>query len=71
MSKHTFIKELRKELNRVNEEIDMRIIKGYSYRTLAKRHKYLVDKLNSVTRYSSSSYGFLGRLNRVVATFMF
>ena len=71
MSKYTFIKELRKEIKYLNEQIDRRIIKGYSYKDLSRRHKNLVDKLNSITKYSSSSYGFLGRLNHIVSTLVF
>ena len=71
MSKHTFVKELRKEIAHLNEEIDRQIIRGRSYKSLAERHKVLVRKLSTVTRYPSSSYGFLGRLNYIVSTLVF
>lgn len=71
MSKHTFVKELRKEIAKLNEEIDRRIIQGRSYKALGERHKILVRKLNTVTRYPSSSYSFLGRLNHIVSTLAF
>jgi hypothetical protein len=71
VNKNTFIKELRKEINKLNQEIDRRIVRGISYKTLSRKHKVLVAQLNSATRYPSSSYGFFDRLNRVVSTFMF
>lgn len=70
-NKNIFVKELRREINKLNQEIDRRIIRGISYKNLSRRHKILVSKLNSATSYPSSSYGFFDKLNRVVSTFMF
>ena len=70
-NKNIFIKELRKEINILNQEIDKRIIRGLSYRNLSKRHRYLITRLNQATSYPSSSYGFFDRINRMVSTFMF
>ena len=71
MRKYKFVKNLRREISRVNEEIDKRIIRGYSYKELAKKHKVLISKLNSANRFPSSSFSFLNTFNRVVSTLMF
>ena len=45
MSKHQTIKTIRMEINKLNQEIDLRIIKGVSYRREALRHKFLTTQL--------------------------
>ncbi len=45
MSKHQAIKTIRTELELLNQEIDLRIIKGVSYRREARRHKLLKAQL--------------------------
>lgn len=45
MSKHQAIKTIRMEIDRINQEIDLRIIKGVSYRREAIRHKFLMSQL--------------------------
>lgn len=45
MSKHQAIRTIRMEIDRINQEIDLRIIKGVSYRREALRHKFLMSQL--------------------------
>jgi hypothetical protein len=45
MSKHTLDKEIQKELRKLNDRIDRKIIKGQSFRVEARRHKELLVTL--------------------------
>lgn len=45
MSKHQAVKTIRAELERLNQDIDLRIIKGVPYRRQALRHKFLMGQL--------------------------
>jgi len=45
MSKHQAIRTIRAELERLNQDIDLRIIKGVPYRRQALRHKFLMGQL--------------------------
>ncbi|MEK7641404.1 MAG: hypothetical protein AAB365_00235 [Patescibacteria group bacterium] len=53
MSKHQVIKTIRMEIERLNQDIDLRIIKGVSYRRQALRHKMLSEQLRRLTRTES------------------
>ncbi len=46
MSKEKTIQELHREIKVVNEKIDMKIIRGLSYKKEAKHHKFLVVHLS-------------------------
>jgi hypothetical protein len=46
MSKHQAIKTIRAEIDRLNQDIDLRIIKGVPYRRQALRHKFLMGQLS-------------------------
>ena len=45
MSKYQIARELRREIKKINEKIDLRIIQGLSYREESRRHKFLVSQL--------------------------
>jgi len=45
MSKHQIVKELRREISKINRIIDLAIIRGVPYREEARRHKFLVSQL--------------------------
>ncbi|MEY2664720.1 MAG: hypothetical protein RIT04_528 [Candidatus Parcubacteria bacterium] len=49
MSKTKTIQMIRAEIKRLNEEIDMKIIRGISYRGEARRHKSLMSQLARLT----------------------
>jgi hypothetical protein len=48
MSKFNTIRAIKSEISRINKEIDLRIIKGISYRNLALRHKFLTNQLSQL-----------------------
>lgn len=48
MSKQTLTKEISKELARLNNAIDRKIIRGGSYREEANRHKALLAQLQKL-----------------------
>ena len=50
MSKEKTIHELLQEIRSINEKIDMKIIRGKSYKKEAKRYKFLVAHLDLLTR---------------------
>lgn len=60
MSKHQIIRELRREIAKLNRVIDLAIIRGVSYREEARRHKFLVAQLNRLQPRRSifSSFSF-------------
>ena len=45
MSKHTLDKEIQKELRRINDRIDRKIIRGLPFQCEALRHKELLATL--------------------------
>ena len=57
MSKTTMIKTIKKEISALNWAIDMKIIKGQSYRQDARRHKILLMQLRRLTE----TNGWFGR----------
>lgn len=65
MTKHKTIITINKEINKINEEIDMKIIQGLAYRTEARRHKTLLQKLRAEAR-PTWQY----RLSRMVTSFL-
>jgi hypothetical protein len=46
MSKHQIVRELRREISKLNRIIDLAIIRGIPYREEARRHKFLVAQLS-------------------------
>jgi hypothetical protein len=60
MSREKLVKTLNSEIREINEIIDMKVIRGVSYRTEAKRHKLLVRMLQDVNRriQSRSAWSF-------------
>lgn len=55
MSKKTLMRTISEELEYINQKIDMKVIKGISYRAEAKRHKLLVSMLHDVKRMPEAS----------------
>lgn len=58
MSKQQIEKSARVELNRLNETIDWKIIKGLSYRREATRHKFLLSRLSGLKKAKQVSWGW-------------
>jgi len=50
MSKQNLEKELKKELEIVNDVIDKKIIRGLSYVGEAKRHRFILNSLVNIRR---------------------
>ncbi len=71
MSKQNLEKEVRKELEMLNDQIDRRIIKGLSYGREARRHKFLLSSLARMRRSSSVRSNWLARSFGLVSTFIF
>ncbi|MFA6416132.1 MAG: hypothetical protein WCW56_01460 [Candidatus Paceibacterota bacterium] len=49
MSQGDLITTIQEELQSLNREIDYKIIKGYSYKEDAKRHRFLTSQLTTLT----------------------
>lgn len=64
MSKEKLVKTLNREIEEINQTIDMKVIKGESYRNEARRHKLLHSMLQDmrtkvqVNKFSFSSFLF-------------
>ena len=60
MSKHQAIKAIRSEIDLLNQDIDLRIIKGVPYRRQAVRHKFLMGQLSRLAPKRTSWLGRVG-----------
>ncbi len=69
MSKQTLARTIRKEIRDINWRIDMKIIKGLSYREEARRHKLLLMQLNRIE--TTTGYSWVGRLSQMASAFVF
>ncbi len=67
MSKYQVLRTIKNEIKVLNHEIDLRIIKGMSYKEQSRRHKYLMTQLDQLTHAQRS---WLGRFS-FVSSFMF
>ena len=61
MSRYNLEKALRKELEVVNDIIDQRIIKGLSYAREARRHKFILSRIQEIKREARSGTNWLAR----------
>lgn len=50
MSKYRLSRIIQAEINKLNEEIDLKIIWGQSYKKEARRHKFLVSQFEALSR---------------------
>jgi len=50
MSKYRLSKILQTEINKLNEVIDLKIIRGLSYTKESRRHKFLMKQLEGLHR---------------------
>ncbi len=80
MSRTKLIKEIEKEIERLNNKIDLKIIKGKPYFVEARRHKFLLTQLNNLTRIETpvaiktvirSKKGWFERAGSLVTMFLF
>lgn len=70
MSKIVLEKNIKSELQKINDVIDLKIIKGMSYRREALRHRFLLYRLGDLHRLSRFNSNWLQRSVNVVATFL-
>lgn len=61
MTREQYIKILQKELERINREIDMKIISGETYIKQAREHKILLRKIHN-HYHKSSIKGLVNKL---------
>ncbi len=54
MSTNTRIKTIQSELERINQEIDMKILRGISYKKESKHHKFLLTHLSDLLKNKKS-----------------
>lgn len=53
MTQHKYIKEMERELKKVNEIIDFKILHGFGYREETRIHKKLLNQLSSLRRHKT------------------
>ena len=75
MSTTYTIKRIQNQIDRLNDEIDYKIIKGLSYKALSKKHRALIEELSYLKRkvynsQKSKSVGFFGRLAQYASVFL-
>lgn len=54
MSKQKYIKEMERELERINEIIDFKILHGMSYHEETRMHRKLLSQIGSSRRHKRS-----------------
>ncbi len=63
MSKYQLKKTIEKEIKDLNWRIDMKIVRGISYRTEARRHKLLLMQLSRLSNNGASFFSSIfGRM---------
>lgn len=70
MSKFILEKKIQAELRKINDVIDLKIVKGVSYRREALRHRFLLNRLSDLHRLSRFHSNWFERTVNVVATFL-
>jgi hypothetical protein len=70
MSKFILEKRVKEELREVNDVIDMKIIRGLSYKREALRHRFLLNRLTDLHRLPKFHSNWFKRSMNVVATFL-
>ncbi len=70
MSKISLEKKIRIELDKLNDIIDMKIIRGLPYRREALRHRFLLYRLSDLHRLPRFNSSRFQRMVNVVATFL-
>lgn len=61
MSTYTIERTIRVELERLNEVIDRKIMRGMSYRKEAEKHSFLRSRLSQLSRSRIFSRNWFGR----------
>jgi hypothetical protein len=69
MTKSELLKTVKRELRELNWRIDMKILRGLSYREEARRHRILLRQLEHLR--GERSQGIFGKMASMAAMFMF
>ena len=70
MSKFILEKSIKAELKTINDIIDLKIIKGMSYKREALRHRFLLYRLSDLHHLPKFHSNWFQRSVNVVATFL-
>lgn len=70
MSKQKLITTIHTELEKINEQIDLKIIQGLEYKSESKRHKFLVSHLTQAIRGDVRRASWSNRLSHMMASFL-
>jgi hypothetical protein len=70
MSKYILERNIRTELKKINNIIDLKIIKGLSYKREALRHRFLLYRLVDLHRVSKFHSNWFQRSINIMATFL-
>jgi len=70
MSKFILEKNIQAELKKINDIIDLKIIKGLSYKREALRHRFLLYRLVDLHRVSKFHSNWFQRSVNIMATFL-
>ena len=68
MRKIALTHNIRKEIKKLNREIDLRIIKGLPYRAEARRHKFLMSQFYTFA--SRPRVSFFQKISHSFASFL-
>lgn len=66
MKRYILIRRRESEVAKLNEEIDMRIVRGVSYKALSRKHKTLLAELRSLKR----TPGIMSRFAQYASVFL-
>lgn len=69
MSKNRLLKTIHTELEKINEQIDLKIIRGMSYKRESMRHKFLISHLTQAIRKSNNT-NWMQRTAHMVSSFL-
>jgi hypothetical protein len=70
MSNFILEKRIKMELKKINQIIDLKILKGLSYRRESLRHRFLLNRLVDLHRVSKFHSNWFQKAVNVVATFL-
>ncbi len=70
MSKITLEKTIRQELHKINDIIDLKILKGLPYKRESLRHRFLLSRLSDMHRLPKFNSNWMKRAINIMATFV-
>ena len=70
MTTYALMRKLYRQIDDLNSEIDAKIVKGLSYRSLARRHRLLMEELHSIEPQPTISKGIINKIAQYVSVFL-